>query len=180
MKLFSLNTDYKVIWEPQTLLLAPFAALYKRDKTRDKIRATQELSFVWFFVDIKSDYKIHADLKERTEAIKADLRLPRDWAIDKVIQEAIDFYERMSSTVTSNILKDSIHVANKLSKKMKEAVDAEGTLDISEISKLIDGVRKMPDVIKAIQEAEKAVLKEIAEASNNVGSKEKALFEDGL
>lgn len=179
MRLFELDKSYNVVWEPQVALLKPFADIIKRDKTKDKTRASKELAFVYFYCDIKSDYNIHEDLDIKAKAIKGDLVLSKLWKIDKVMQAAIDYYENMSVSITSSILKDSTYVAKKLSSKMKEAVDEEG-LDIADISKLLDGIRKMPDVIKALQEAERAVLKEIKEDQGRLGSKEKALFEDGL
>lgn len=180
MKLFTLDAEYKLQFEPQTLLLKPFAALYKRDKTKDKIKATSELAFVWFYTDIKSDFRIHTDLAEKEKFVKAEVNLPKGWKIDKVVQEAIDFYKEMSSSITSKILDDSMYVATKLSTEMRAAVNASGDLDIGEISKLLDNVKKMPEVIKALQAAEKAVLQEIKEQQGKTGAKEHALFEDGI
>lgn len=179
MRLFSLDKDYNIVWEPQALLLAPFAKLLKRDKTKGKIRANNELAFVWFYSDIKSDYQIHTDTEKRTKQIIADMPgLTEKWSPDSLVMAAIDFYEKRSTSVTAVILKDSMYVANKLSSKMRAAVDVED-LDIGDITKLLEGVRKMPDVIKALQAAEKAVLKEIQAGQNKIGSKEKSLFEDG-
>jgi len=180
MKLFHLDDRYNVIWEPQTLLLAPFNALFTRDKSKDKTRAINEMAFVWFFSDIKSDYHIHTDKDKRAAVIKADLKgLPKNWKLDAKVQAAIDFYEENSGSITANILKDSSYVANKLSTQMRKAVDSEEDLDVGEITKLLDSVKKMPEVIKALQTAEKAVLKEIQESQSNIGAKEKSLFEDG-
>jgi hypothetical protein len=178
MKLFTLDKGYNVVWEPQTMLLKPFANIFKRDRSTSKARANNELAFVWFYADIKSDYQIHTEGPKRTEHIISHMPgLPKGWKPDKLVTEAIKFYEESSTSVTAIILKDNMYIANKLSNKMKIVVDADD-LDINDISKLLDGVRKMPDVIKALQEAEKAVLREIKETQNNVGSKEKALFED--
>lgn len=177
MKLFQLDENYSVLFEPQAALLKPFAAIIKRDRSPNKTMASKELAFVFFYCDIKSDYMIHADPKIREMSIKADLLMKDSWQIDKVMQEAIEFYESHSVSITSTILKDSTYVASKLSAKMKEAVDAPD-LDIGEIDKLLNGIRKMPEVIKALQAAEQAVLKEIQEQYGKLGSKEKALFED--
>lgn len=179
MKLFELDQSYNVVYEPQTLLLKPFAAIFNRDKSENKARANKELAFVYFYCDIKSDYNFHIDLEVRAQSIKADLGLSSKWKIDKVVQAAITYYEEMSVSITSQILKDSNYTATKLSSKMREAVDDED-LNISEMDKILNGINKMPGVIKALQTAEQAVLKEIEESKGKLGSKEKALFEDGL
>ena len=181
MKLFTLNESYEVIFEPQAILLAPFKKIVDRDKGKKKIKAINELAFVWFFADIKSEYQFHTDEEERTKHLIADMPgLPKGWKADKLVQDAIDFYNESSVSVTATILKDSMYIANKISSKMRSAVDAEDDLDITEISRLLDSVKKMPDIIKALQAAEQAVLKEVEEAQDKLGSKEKALFEDGI
>ena len=176
MKLFTLSKEYQIEWEPQTLLIDEFSKIFKRDRTKGKTKANKELAFVWFFTDIKSDYQINTDPATRTEAIKADLKLEKSWKADKVVLEAIEFYDKMSTSITAKILKDSTYVAEELSNKMKIAVKED--LDIGEIGKLLDGIKKMPEVIKALQAAEKSVLQELKERRDKLGSKEKAMFED--
>lgn len=182
MKLFQLDEaddKYAVIWEPQTLMLQPFAKIFKRDRSKSKDKANKELAFVYFYCDIKSDYNIHVDLEIRMKSIKADLGLDKAWKIDKIMEEAIGFYESMSTSITANILRDGMYIANKLSGKMKEKVD-DDDIDIQDIKNLLDSINKIPGVIKSLQDAEKAVLKEIQENQGKLGSKEKALFEDNL
>jgi hypothetical protein len=93
------------------------------------------------------------------------------------MKTAVDFYKRMSRSVTANILEHSTYVANKVALKLKEAVDQED-LDVADLDKLLGGIKKIPEVIRALKAAEKEVLKEIEEAQDSLGSKEKALFED--
>lgn len=179
MRLFTLDKDYNVLWEPQVALLAPFAKILARDKTKDKTKANKELAFVYFYIDIKSDYNIHSNLKEKTDAIKGDLKLAKTWKVDKVMQDAIEYYAEMSSSITANMLRRSRYIADKLSEKMREAVD-DDDLSIDEMGKLLASINKMPDVIDSLQRSEKAVLKEIEEQQDKLGTKQKALFEDGL
>lgn len=179
MNLFELDESYNVVVMPQALLLKPFAALYKRDRTDKKTRAAREVAFVYFYCDIKSDYLAFVEKEERQQSIMADLQLPKTWKIDKQVQAAIDFYEDRSKSVAAKLLDDSIFVASKLSSKMKEAVSAEG-LALRDIEKLLSSLSKMPVVVKALNEQEQVVLKEIEAKKGSVGNKEKALFEDGI
>lgn len=178
MNLFQVDKFSKVTWDPQALLIAPFKVLYDRDKTKTKDIANKELAFIFFFSDIRSDYAFIVDLAIREKTIKADLVLGEKWKIDKDITAAIEYYKKRSRSVTADILTDSIYIANKVSIKMKEAVDAEGTIDLADIAKVLDGIKKIPDVIKALKAAEREVIKEIEEAQDSIGAKEKALFED--
>lgn len=177
MKLFNLDKSYNVVIEPETALLLPFKTLIARDKSKDKIQAKNELAFIYFYCDVRSDYSSFTDLEERFKAIKLDIMLPEKWVIDDKVSAAIDFYNTRSKTITKKILEDSIYVADKVSTKLKESVDED--LDLADLDKVLNGLRKIPEVIKAIAIAEKAVIREIEEAKGNIGAKEKALFEDG-
>lgn len=180
MKLFEMK-DWKLKVEEQTWALAPFKKLLEKDKSKDKERAVKEIAFVWYYCDIKSDYQYLINLEERFQEIKKDLKLPSAWKITKDIKAAIDFYNERSTTVSSKILKDSLHIANKLSSQMKKLVDDdENPLNGATITKLIAGLKQMPDVIKSLQETEKAVLREIQDNKKTIGSQQKGFFEDGF
>lgn len=176
MKIFSLDKDYEIVWEPQVLLLEPFSKLFKRDKSENKTKANKEMAFVYFFCDIRSDYAIYIDPEEKTKVLKKELKFSSNWKPDKVLNEAIEFYRKRSKSTISKILEDSTYVANKVSEKLREAVDED--LEIGDLDKVLNGLNKIPNVIKAIKIAEKEVLKEIEEAQDNIGAKNKALFED--
>lgn len=179
MRLFTLDESYSVVIEPQTVLLQPFAALIKRDKSKTKVTAKRELAFVWFYADIKSDYAEYSDLDDRRKAIVQDLGLKSTWEIDDEVQAAIEYYEEMSTSLSSNILRRSRFTADKLSEKLETAVK-EDDLSISDMDRILASINRMPETIKSLQAAEKAVLKEIQEAQDRLGSREKAAFEDGL
>ena len=178
MKIFSLDKEYNVIWEPQILMLEPFNKLFKRDKSKGKTRANKELAFVYFYCDIRSDYQIQ-EPEDRIKSITNDLKMREDWKIDKIVEEAMEFYEAKSTSITAQILKDSTYVANRVSSGMRKAVEESDELDIKELASILDAIKKIPDVIKALKTAEREVLREIEEAQDKLGSKEKAFFEDG-
>ena len=72
-----------------------------------------------------------------------------------------------------------MYIANTLSSKLRKIVDDEDTNPNTYI-KLIDGLKKMPELIKTIKQAEKEVLKEISENKKNIGSQQKGMFEEGF
>ncbi len=179
MKLFSLDeATYKVVVSEEALLLSPFKKIWDRDKTKGKAKALNELAFIYFTEDIKSDFNNYTNPEEKKAAILQNLSLPKTWKPDKVIDEALKFYGSSSETVSSKLLKDSLFIADELSTKLKEQI---GTLDdIGEFDKVANILKKLPSIIKELFETEKMVLKELRESSNKLGSKEKAMFEDGI
>jgi len=178
MKLFELR-DWNVIISEQAYMLTPFKKIVDNDKSKDKTQATRELAFLWFYVDIKSDYQYLLNDKERASEIAKDLGMPKDWKISKDLQEAIDFYNKHSTTVSSEILKNSMFMANTISMKTKQLVEKDD-LTIAEIEKIGKSLAQMPSIVASLQKLEASVLKEISEKADRVGSQDKALFEDGL
>ena len=188
MKLFKLNVDsYEIEWEESVLLLTPFAAIFKRDKTKHKDRANKELAYVWFFSDIKSDYQQIFDEKERSEAIVADLALNKTWKPDKVIEEAIEYYKKMSKTISSQLVEDSYQAVSKVSEYLRD-VNLEETIIVNgkvkpkhDVKKVAETIRLVPQLLEALKAAEAAYLKERNDSEGrSKGSKEFNLFEDGL
>ena len=62
--------NYKVTISEEAILLKPFKAIWNRDRTKSKDRALDELGFIYFFCDPRSDYQYLTDETERKKAIK--------------------------------------------------------------------------------------------------------------
>ena len=168
MKLFNLNVKtYEVEWEESVLVLAPFKALFDRDKSKHKDRATKELSYIWFFGDMKSDYKQELDEELRSEDIIRDLKLPKNWKPDNLVKEAIEFYKKRSRTVTSRLLEDAYLAVSKISAYLRDINLDETTTDARgivrpkhDVKKVADTIKLIPQLLEALLAAEKAYLKE--------------------
>ena len=81
MKLFKYE-GHRVVISPEALALKPFRRIWERDKSEDKGKALQELSFIYFYCDPRSDYKIIMDDDERLEEIKKGEGLRDAWKAD--------------------------------------------------------------------------------------------------
>lgn len=178
MNLFEMQ-EWRLQVRPLAWGLAPFKKLLDRDKSADKVTALKEMEYIYHFADIKSIYAYIIDEKTKGKEIKKDLKLPARWRADKYVEDAITYYIERTKTTSSIILRDTLYTAQKLSTLMKNKVDTD-ELNVNEISKLTTGIKQMPDVIKAIQKTEDAVLKEQAEKSDSVGSQKKGMYEEGL
>lgn len=55
MKLFKYE-GYNLTISEEAMLLKPFKVLWKRDKARNKENALQELGYIYFMEDPRSDY----------------------------------------------------------------------------------------------------------------------------
>lgn len=184
MNLFELK-DHSLRWLPETIALKPFADIYKRDKSKDKLTANGELSFIFFFADARSDFHNILDEDVRTEEILKQVGgLPDKWKPDAKVLTAIDFYRERSETVSSRLLEDAEHAAKKISTFLRnvnlyEREEKTGK-PIYKPGEIVSALKSIPSVVEALQETKKKVQKELQERGGARGSIEKGDFEDGL
>lgn len=168
---------YRLSFEPEILTLKVFKKLYTRDRTKDKSRFLQELGLIYFYADPRSDYQYLIDEDERLKAIIEGEGLPNDFRIDKDLQSAIDYYSTFKTT-SALLLEDTRAMIEGYRKKIKELTTEMESLEIKEIKDLGMIIKQIPSLIKDLDEAEKAVTKEIVQNDKVRGAVEKSMYED--
>lgn len=182
MKLFKYEA-YKVTISEEALVLKPFKKIWDRDRTKNKDRALIELGYIYFMEDSASDYQYLVDKEERSKAIIEAEGMPNDWKPDKLVMEAMEFYASFKTT-SALILEDTRYAANNLRKSLRDidlkATDEKGR-PIYTVASIISAIKQVPQLVKELAEAERAVAKEMAENNGRVrGQRAKTILEDGL
>lgn len=168
---------YKVVIEPELLVLKPFKQIWTRDRTINKDRALAEIAFIYFMADPRSDYQYLVDEKERMEAIKEGEGLPPKWQPDRIVTEAMDFYMSFKP-ISALLLEDTRFMVDKYRKRLKaQEFDDLEIKDLKEVGALI---KQIPPLVKDLDEAEKALNSEMKSSGKMRGSGEKTIFEDDL
>lgn len=181
MKLFKFEA-YKVIISEEALSLKPFKVIWDRDKTKTKMRAINELSYVYFMEDPRSDYQYLVDRDERSNAIIEGEGL-KDWKPDKLVEDAMVFYSTFKTT--SALLLEDTRIAIDKVRSFLRNIDLTEEDDKGKpkytINTVTSTIKMIPQLIKDLDEAEKAISSEMQEQNGKVrGQKTKALFEDSL
>ena len=185
MKLFEFNkTQFTVHITEEVIFLKPLKDVFDKDKSEDKSKALSELSYIWFFADIKSPYQYILDEKERSDEILKDIYgLPKGWKPDKKVTEAILFYKSIDKSALRNIYdgaKSAADAVNDVFKNAKAYIAASDN-PIDAAKKVIEGLKGLPAVMDSLDAAEKRLIREVEEKEGRKkGSKELSMFEDGL
>lgn len=173
---------YKMVIEPEALLLIPFKRIWQRDRSQNKDRAMMELGFIYFFCDPRSDYQYLTDEEQRKQAIKEGEGLPDKWEPDKVVLAAMDFYNSFKPT-SALLLEDTRYAVDKLRKLLRD-IDLTQTDDkgkpIYTLNTITATIKQVPSLVKDLDDAEKAIAKESMVAGKMRGQGEKTIMEDGL
>ena len=176
IKLFRYE-GYKIVVEPEALLLKPFKQIWQRDRTQSKDKAMMELGFIYFFCDSRSDYQYLTDEEQRKQAIKEGEGLPEKWEPDKVVIEAMNYYNSIKP-VSSLLLEDTRAMVNGYRAKLRELTNNMADLDVREVKEIGAIIKQIPSLVKDLDEAEKAVAKEMMQNEKVRGAQEKSMYED--
>ncbi len=175
MKLFKLE-NWKVEISPEALTITDFKNLVKRDKSRTKENAINELAFIFFFCDSRSDYLYIDSPSERMESIKTDLSLPKKWKPDDLVTKAMETYLKLSVTVYSVALDDIRVAIRKITQNLRDA-DYKN-MDAGDINKSTSSIKQVGPLLKEFKTLEREVLAEIEEESTS--SKDKTILDSGF
>lgn len=171
---------YNLTFEPEILTLKVFKRLFMRDKTKDKSRFLQELGYIYFMLDPRSDYMYITDNEERSKAIIEGEGLPDTWKVDSDLQDAMDYYKSFRPT-SALLLEDTRIAVDKLREALRSInltdVDDKGR-PIYTLNTIVSTIKQVPSLVKDLDDAERAIAKEIIQNDKIRGSAEKSMYED--
>lgn len=183
MKIFDL-INYQVVISEEAYRLKPFRAIWDKDKTKKKNKALDELAYVFFMEDFKSDFLDIMDEDERQQEILSNLSLGKSYKESKEVTEARKFYkEKINNILALSFLRDARQAVNELRTYFRNIdftkKDKQGKFlyDPSQLSRTLE---KSGALLKNLSSLEDMVKKELQEKEDRVGSKDMALFEDGI
>lgn len=180
MKLVKFD-NWKLVITEEALLVSAFAALWKRDKSKDKTIALRDLGVIYFLLDPRSDYMFISDYNDRLEAIKVQEGIPANWQPDAVLLRAMEVYKNLIQTTSSLLLEDTRALIDKVREQMKEidlkAVDDKGK-PLYTLNTITSTIKQIPGLTKDLREAEEALAKEVEELGRARGAKAKKIMED--
>lgn len=183
MKLFRYE-GYHVVISEEAYALKPFRDLWRRIPGKNKDRAIQELGYVYFMCDPRSDYQYLVDEEERSKAIIEAEGLPSNFKPfdDPLIQAAMDYYKSIKTT--SVLLLEDTRIAIEKLRTLLRDIDLTSTDDkgkpIYALNTITSTIKQIPSLVKDLSEAEKAINKEVEEAGKMRGQAEKSIMEDSL
>ena len=181
MKLFRYE-GYKLHISEEAFVLKPFKELWNRDKSKNKDKALQELAYVYFMCDPRSDYQYIVDEDDRAKAIKEGEGIDSKWKPDNKVIMAMEFYKTFKP-VSALLLEDTRVAVDKLRKLLREMdlkeVDDKGK-PIYTLNSITTTIKQIPTLVKDLNDAEKALNSEMIDAGRARGSGEKTIFDDGI
>lgn len=179
MKLFKFS-GYDIDITEEALLIPAFRKLWDIDKGESKEQARQQLAWVYFMADPRSDYAYIIDEDERSKRIMGDLGMR--WKPTENMKTALEMYKSFKTT-SALLLEDTRFAVEKLRKMLRDidlnAVDKNGK-PIYTLNSVTSTIKQIPDLVKALDAAEKAMSLEYRNDVKMRGQGEKTVMEDGI
>lgn len=170
---------YNITFEPELLTIKVFKELHKRDKTKDKSKFIQELGYIYFMEDPRSDYQYLTDAEDRAKAIIEGEGL-KDWSEDNLLKEAMKYYASFKTT-SALLLEDTRIAVDKLREMLRNIdltkLDDKGK-PIYTLNMVAATIKQVPSLVKDLDEAERTIAREIVQNDKIRGSQEKSMYED--
>ena len=180
MKLIEFDgLDFKIADE--ALLVRPIRQLFEKDKSKKKEEFWKQISYLWFMCDPRSTYQYLVDDAVRAKEIKIQEGLGEDWEPSELLKEAMDIYRKQTTTTASILLESMRKGIEQLRKFFSEfdlfALD-KNDRPIYQVSTMTAALKQVPELAKALVDAEKALAKDFATDDKARGNSEKAIGED--
>ena len=165
----------------EALLVRPIRELFTKDKSKKKEEFWRQISYLWFMCDPRSTYMYLVDEDVRSKEIKLQEGFGADWEPSELLKEAMDVYRKQTVTTASILLESMRKGIEQLRKFFSEfdlfALD-KNDRPIYQVSTMTAALKQVPELAKALVEAEKALAKDFVTDDKARGTAEKALGED--
>ena len=174
--------DYEVKVAPEALLIKQIRMLWNQDRSKQKEKFFQQMSYLYFVVDPRSTYAYLTDEDERKKAVIEQEGLPVDFKPSPLLEEAMVIYKQHTVTVSQKLLEASMKAADTVSKFLQE-VDLTEEDDKGrpkyQVAQITSALKNVEGIVSSLQILTKKVEQEVEDKSRARGG-QKAMFEDGI
>lgn len=172
MKLIEFDgVEFKIADE--ALLVRPIRELFEKDKSKKKEEFWKQISYLWFMCDPRSSYMYLVNEDERAKEIKKQEGLGDDWKPSELLVEAMNIYRSQTVTTAAILLEGMRKGIDKLSAFLGETTFSEKT-----VASMTSALKQIPELAKALSDAEHALAKDFATDDKARGTAVKAIGED--
>lgn len=172
MKLIEFDgVEFKVADE--AFLVRPIRQLFEADKSKKKESFWQQISYLWFMCDPRSSYMYLVNESERAAEVKKQEGLGDNWEPSELLVEAMNIYRSQTITTAAILLEGMRKGIDKLSTFLGETSFSEKT-----VASMTSALKQIPELAKALSDAEKALAKDFAMDDKARGTAVKAIGED--
>lgn len=167
--------EHKIVISPSALNIPEFKDLWRRDKKRSKVDAFSELSYVYYMVDFKSEYRNYPESKREDKIKEAFCKatLGEKWKPDQKVINAIRKYSEMQQTASLRYL---IAVEGQLD-EITNFLNTGEPISDDNIKDRVAAMDKANKILLDLPKLKESVKKDISQTSKIRGGGDIGLYE---
>lgn len=176
MELFKMGDNYLVDLNKEWIsTIKEFRELLKRDKDRAKKQAQREFTFIYHYLDFRSQFREYPEDARLKESLR-NADLPEDLKIEKDqdLLAAVNRYKELRETRTLKVIKGAYKATDSLAEYFN-------TVEIKEpdvAKNLMSSLGGIGKLLSSLKELEEQVKRELSEDAGIRGDKQKGITED--
>jgi hypothetical protein len=179
MQVFDIENN-KVVLNANSLVIPEFRFLWDRDKSKEKHKATKEISYIVFLCDesINNPYRAYKDFERENILIKDFMGL--NWVPDEAITKAVEKYKELKQSTNSRLLRSAKRAADKLAEYFDTvdfSLQDKSGKPVYSSRDLSSNLKEVAGIVKSLTLLEDMVRKEQMESSNVRGGGDIGLYE---
>lgn len=149
--------------KPEDLIVPEFRKIWERDKSKDKRKSIDELTYCVFLVNTskKNPYRNYSET-DRKEILLKDFNISEE---DILIKEAIEKYKKLSLTRYKRFITAALESTDKVTEYYNNISAASPDFDITEY---LNSLEKLNKGVKSLRELEKQLDADDQEESGKV------------
>jgi len=142
-------------------MIKEFKVIWNRDRSTKKNNALSELAYVYHSCDYQSIYRnYHIDTRD--SKIRLDIFGEREWKPDSKVNEAINKYRELQTTLSMQLLNDVEIGLTKLRDYFREPNFDEDENGVA-AKNFIANIKSMGDLVKSLKSLRDEVEKELTD-----------------
>jgi len=159
--------------KPESLVVPEFRKIWERDKTKEKRKAFNEISYIVFLCNksAKNPYKNYSE-SDRVVMLKKDFSIEE---VDKLMLEGIDKYKKLKITRYERVVTAALDSLEYIEDYYVNARNQDK--DKFDITEFLGSMEKLGKSIKSLRELESQLETDRAEGSKVRGDSEIGLYE---
>lgn len=160
MVLFDMK-DRNVVVATEALLIPEFKTIWDRDKSKDKLQAMKDLSYVYFIADYRSPYRTAYTTASLSKIVAKDFMKSEEYKPCAAINAALKKYEDLQRTPSMSLLAAAVKTVHNLTDYL-ESVDlterdkndrpvykpADVTTSLKAIGGIVDSLRIVKEIVE--------------------------------
>lgn len=176
-----LDSDSNIIINPNLFNIEVFRKIWERDKSKDKVNAYKDISYIFWSIDFRSYISDITDSEQKHLEVVSLIDSSEKYEPDDLVKEAIEIYKK-DLPLSLLVLEDAKIAVNEIRRFFREVDlterDFKTNKPIHDASKVQNSIKSLSGLLEDMDKIQSKVKKDMDMSGSARGDKSKGMYED--